>query len=144
MATVALSKVPVKSIEESRVDEGTRPDHTRRPNNKLAKNATKRKTEDLARKTNKDLVSISDRLPVKYLLRYKNVGRVGTSNDNISHHGDTDVFLDGEWAGIERPDIAEGIKSRGGKNPFHALPQWERKQLRNDAGDEDGGICSGV
>ena len=58
MAPVAFAIVLVECVEESRANEGTRPDHASRPDDELAKHAAKGEADNLRGQRKEDLVCV--------------------------------------------------------------------------------------
>jgi len=98
---LALSIAFVHGIEQGAVDKSTGPDHAPRPHHDLAENGTEGEAEELGAECKKDLIEVADGLTVEYLLRGENIGGVGSLRSNIRHHGNYDMFLDGEGTRID-------------------------------------------
>jgi len=88
-----------------------------------------------------DLVAESEVLGVEKVLRQQEIGSVGTDFNGLGHHGNNGMLLDVEWARVQGPDVPEGIEPGVGENPFEKSTDREGKQLHNDTGHVNGGIC---
>lgn len=91
----------VKSVEQSGVDQGARPNHGRGPNHELSHKATKGKTNDLTAECEEYLVGEGDYLAVEDALDQYNISGVGTRSGDVSHDCDADMLLDVEWARVQ-------------------------------------------
>ena len=75
-----------------------------------------------------------------HFLRSNDVCSIDTNRNNVRHHCDYGVFLDIEWARIQRPGVAESLESRGGKDIFEEFTKWKRDKLNNKTRNEDARI----
>lgn len=125
MTALAFAIIPVKSVEEGRVDQGTWPYHARRPDNELAEDATNRKSENLRSNRKKNLVAQRSCLAIEDAGGEDDLSRVCTSNADVSHDGDTNVLLDGKRARVERPLVTESVELLPGKNTGKSMAKGE-------------------
>jgi hypothetical protein len=88
-----------------------------------------------------DLVAESKSLVVEKFLRQQEICGVGTIFNDLGHHSDNGVLLDVERTGVQGPNVPEGVELGGGESPFEESAGREGKQLHNNTGHINGGIC---
>lgn len=136
VAPVALAKVFVECVEKRRVNQGTRPNHTRRPNNKLSQHTAKRKAQDLGAESDEKLVGVGQLLVVEELLRGDNFSSICTTDTDIGHNGYANVLLDTEGAGVQGPSVTEGPEPSLGENFLQPFPERQTDKLDDYTGNE--------
>ena len=129
MALINPTVVLVQSIKQRTVDECPRPDHARWPYEESAHQATKRKTNDLRREAEHDLVTEGRLLSVEHFLRSDNVGGICAANDDVGHNSDYDVLLDVKWPWVKGPNEAQSAEACRRQNLLQGLSQRQTGQL---------------
>ena len=110
MASVGLAVVLVQRVEQRRVDESPRPNHTGRPDEESPQQAANREANNLRRQHKHDVIAEGQLLVVEDLLCGDDIGCVYEVRANVGHDCNHDVLLDVEWAWVKGPNKTEGAK----------------------------------
>ena len=121
MSTVGLAIRPVKGIEERAVNQGTGPDHAAGVDKETAKETTHGEADQLCGEDKENLVCTADRLVVEDALRGDDIGRICTTDNDIGHNGDQDMFFDVERTRVQRPGVTQGLETGGRKDAFEGF-----------------------